>query len=103
MPLHADRAAMRAIEALVDGGAGLFEPGRHLPRLIPIAPSAVAEAWAPARRLRLARLIRALRAERQRGRAGHWTYDLNRHIALMQAYAAEKRAFAACRARNGNA
>jgi len=37
----------------------------------------------------LARLERALRAERNRARSGHWTYDLNRHIALRQAYLAE--------------
>ena len=37
----------------------------------------------------LVRLRRALRAERSRGRAGHWSYDLNRHIALKQAYEAE--------------
>ena len=37
------------------------------------------------------RLARALRSERSRGRGGHWTYDLNRHIALSQAYAAERR------------
>jgi hypothetical protein len=39
----------------------------------------------------VARLARALRAERQRGRAGHWSYDLNRHIALAQALDAERR------------
>jgi hypothetical protein len=43
------------------------------------------------RRNVLARIARALRAERNRGRAGHWTYDLNRHIALAQAYTAERR------------
>ena len=38
----------------------------------------------------LDRLERALRAERNRARSGHWTYDLNRHIALRQAYLAER-------------
>lgn len=33
----------------------------------------------------VARLTRRLRRERQRGLAGHWSYDLNRHIALKQA------------------
>ena len=33
--------------------------------------------------------MRSLRDERRRGQAGHWSYDLNRHIALAQAYAAE--------------
>ncbi|MEI2384614.1 hypothetical protein [Breoghania sp. JC706] len=41
-------------------------------------------------RLVVARLARALRGERRRGLAGHWTYDLNRHIALLQAYRAER-------------
>jgi len=31
------------------------------------------------------RLTRKLRRERQRGLARHWSYDLNRHIALKQA------------------
>ena len=36
----------------------------------------------------LKELERALRAER--ARAGHWTYDLARHIALLVAYRAEQ-------------
>ncbi|WP_453960670.1 hypothetical protein [Amorphus suaedae] len=41
------------------------------------------------RRAVIARLERALRAERRRGISGHWTYDLNRHLALKQALASE--------------
>lgn len=41
----------------------------------------------------LALLRRALRAERQRGLAGHWTYDLNRHERLRRAYRDELKAF----------
>lgn len=41
-------------------------------------------------RLRLlARLRTALRRERQRGRAGHWCYDLARHAQLLAAYRTE--------------
>jgi hypothetical protein len=36
-----------------------------------------------------------LRVERARGRAGHWTYDLNRHIGLLQAMKAEQERLAA--------
>ena len=36
----------------------------------------------------LKELERALRAER--ARAGHWTYDLSRHIALLVAHRAEQ-------------
>jgi hypothetical protein len=41
--------------------------------------------------LRLVALLRnALRAERCRARAGHWAYDLSRHLALMSALRAER-------------
>ena len=36
----------------------------------------------------IAQLSRAIRAERQLGASGHWSYDLNRHIALRQAFTA---------------
>ncbi|MBB5751712.1 hypothetical protein [Prosthecomicrobium pneumaticum] len=63
---------------------------KTLPRLLPIGPRELAEQGPEADRRIVARLARALRAERNRGRAGHWTYDLNRHIALHQAYLAER-------------
>jgi hypothetical protein len=71
-------------------GAELYRRERHLPRLIAITPSELADSSPAADRRIVARLARALRSERTRGRAGHWTYDLNRHIALHQAYAAER-------------
>jgi hypothetical protein len=40
-----------------------------------------------------ARMRRALRVERQRGIAGHWTYDLARHARLLRAYRAETTAY----------
>lgn len=39
----------------------------------------------------VAKLARALRAERRRGRAGHWTYDLARHAALLRIWTTERR------------
>lgn len=82
--------ASASIAAVVSTGASLYDRGRHLPRLIPLMPGEIDDARPTVRRAILARLARALRAERNRGRAGHWTYDLNRHIALKQAYAAER-------------
>jgi len=64
---------------------------RHLPRVLPVGPAELADGSIATRRKIVARLARALRGERNRGRAGHWTYDLNRHIALAQAYTAERR------------
>jgi hypothetical protein len=37
----------------------------------------------------LSRLKRALRAERRRGIAGHWAYDLARHVELLHVYRQE--------------
>lgn len=64
---------------------------RHLPRLIPMTCDQIADDTMETRRAILARLARALRVERSRSRAGHWTYDLNRHIGLRQAFEAERR------------
>lgn len=35
-------------------------------------------------------LLAALRRERRRGQSGHWSYDFNRHVGLLQAYTAER-------------
>lgn len=84
--------AWRAVEAVRTAGADGYERARHLPRLIPVGPDDVADE-SPAARMRiLLRLARALRSERVRARSGHWTYDVNRHLGLMQAYEAEARA-----------
>ncbi len=87
----AARGAAGALAPLIARGAETYQRLRHLPRLIPVSEAEVADDSPAARRSILARLARALRSERNRGRAGHWTYDLNRHIALAQAYAAERR------------
>ncbi len=81
----------RAAESLarqINVGSELYEKRKHLRRLLPLAPEDFADESRQTTRAILLHLARALRAER--GRAGHWTYDLNRHIALAQAYKAEK-------------
>lgn len=83
------RSAARAFDGVVRHGATLFERALYLPRVLPGFDEG--DLSAEARRRTLARLARALRMERQRGRAGHWSYDLNRHIALAQAYESERR------------
>jgi len=83
---HGRRARRGAPRA----GASAYERRRALPRLLPVTEVEVAANDAYAARALVARLARALRAERQRGRAGHWSYDLNRHIALAQALDAER-------------
>jgi hypothetical protein len=61
-----------------------------LPRLLPLIRRGERESEFAFTHTIVANLERAVRAERQRGRAGHWTYDLNRHAALNQALMAEK-------------
>jgi hypothetical protein len=79
---------IRAVRMLIDKGAGRYDPDRHLDRLLgghgiwnPPADDPAAT---------IARLKRALRSQRQLGRAGHWSYDLNRHFGLLQALKAER-------------
>jgi hypothetical protein len=87
---HMARAAAQSLQRVTAAGVEAYERGRHLARVLPVGPDEIADESEAARRRIVARLARALRAERSRGRAGHWTYDLNRHIALRQAYLAEK-------------
>jgi hypothetical protein len=47
----------------------------------------------------LAQLRQALRAERRRGLAGHWAYDLARHVELLRVYREELAAVAGSGAR----
>ena len=84
-----DEAAGSAFDTLITLGSEQYRRKQHLPRVLPIAGELLDAVSDTDRRALLARIARALRHERNRGRAGHWTYDLNRHIALAQAYAGE--------------
>jgi hypothetical protein len=97
MLLDISRAPIAASHAMRDALAGNepYDRQRHLPRILPVGPNELADESDAGRRRILARLTKALRGERSRGRAGHWTYDLNRHIALAQAFNAERRQTAA--------
>ena len=79
-----------AIKATVKAGVKHYDRIRHLPGLIGIGPDVLSGSEAIPKKAILARLNRALRAERQRAKSGHWAYDLNRHIALRQALIAER-------------
>ena len=69
-----------------------------LRRLLPLWPHEI-EDRSLAGQERICRLLRqALRHQRQRGVAGHWTYDVTRHAALVRVLAPELRRLAAMRA-----
>lgn len=66
-----------------------YERNRDLPALLALWPWEIDASGIAGQRRLVALLRRALRVERQRGIAGHWTYDLARHARLLQAYKAE--------------
>jgi len=65
-----DSAARRVFGPMVAAGAAVFLRARDLPKLA-LWPHELADESLKGRRLVLAKLRRALRAERRRGLAGH--------------------------------
>ena len=82
------KSRIRAMRLIIDKGACRYDRDRHLARLL----GGNSDLWRGAEgdpASTIARLKRALRSQRQLGRAGHWSYDLNRHFGLLQALKAE--------------
>lgn len=69
--------------------SGPYNRERDLPRLIRLWPDEVASDDPATLKQIVRKLHAALRAERQRGLSGHWTYDLARHSQLVCAYRTE--------------
>lgn len=67
-----------------------------LPSLIPLWPAELIDNSASRTRAIILKLTSALRAERRRGRQGHWTYNLNRHAALKRALQSEREYLQSC-------
>lgn len=62
----------------------------ELARLVPLWPAEIDDLSLRGRQRLVGTLERALLAERRRGRAGHWAYDLSRHSALLAAWRRER-------------
>jgi hypothetical protein len=82
-------AAKRIFGAMAAASAGAYIRSRDLPRFLALWPHEIDDRTAEGGHRMLAKLRRALRAERRRARAGHWSYDLNRHLGLLSAYKGE--------------
>ena len=67
-----------------------FQRETELPKLIGLWPSDLGDYSAEGTAKIIALLRWTLRQQRQRGRSGHWTYDLSRHIALHEALKVEE-------------
>ena len=63
-----------------------------LAKLLPMWPAELADRSLEGRRRIVQRLRRALREERKRGQAGHWTYRLARHAQLVRILSEESAA-----------
>jgi hypothetical protein len=70
-------------------GADAYLSSRDLPKLTAQWPHELEDDSQEGAFRVLAKLRRALRVERRRGLAGHWSYDLNRHLGLLSAYKGE--------------
>lgn len=80
-------------------GARDYNRARHLPALLALWPSECEDLSSEGTAIIIRRLETALQSERRRGRAQHWCYDLNRHIALVSALKGEQVHLAALKKR----
>jgi len=99
--LDAGRSARAGPQSHSDAGTRAYDCARDLPKLLPLWPREIASLNSADHARLLARLRKALRAERQRGLSGHWTYDLVRHAQLLRAYRAETAAYLRAAAASG--
>lgn len=72
--------------------ATAYDREHDLPRLIPLWPAELRDQSEAGQKNVLKKLEKALRAERQRGQTGHWSYDLDRHLGLVRAHKSESAA-----------
>lgn len=86
---HSSAAQSRIFGPAVAAGTGAYMRSRDLPKVLALWPKEIEDRTEAGRRHLLAKLRHALRAERRRARAGHWSYDLNRHLGLLSAYRGE--------------
>jgi hypothetical protein len=71
-------------------GAATYSRARDLPKLFALPPDEIEDDGACATERIIARLVARVRAQALLGRRRHWSYDLNRHLALLAALKAER-------------
>ncbi len=81
-------AAREALGAALAGCAAAYDRATALRRFYRLSEETIRSETPEAAQAVVREIERALR--RERGRAGHWTYDLNRHIGLLVALRAER-------------
>ena len=97
---NSGRSTRRRFQSHSDVDSHAYDRARDLPKLLPLWPLKIVTSKTADHAGLLARLRKALRAERQRGASGHWTYDLARHAQRLRAYRAEAAAYLRTTARS---
>lgn len=93
--------AKSALNTAIDAGLSGYNRGLALSSLPRLSAETIRSETEDAAKRVVQEIERALR--RERARVGHWTYDLNRHIALHVAYRAETARLERLRARDASA
>ena len=93
--------AKSALNTAIDASLSGYNRRLALSRLPRLSIETILDETEDAAKRVVQEIERALR--RERARAGHWTYDLNRHIALHVAHRAETARLAQLRARDATA
>ena len=71
-------------------GKNLYDRKRDLPELLALWPFELEDESPKAQAAMICKLKTAIRHERQKGQTGHWSYNLQRHHALLKALQVEQ-------------
>jgi hypothetical protein len=84
------RLTQRVFGPMIAAGAAGYSRARDLPKLLALPPDQIEDAGASGTEAIVAKLSARVRAQALLGRRRHWSYDLNRHLALLAALKAER-------------
>ena len=94
-------SAKQALESAITASLAAYDRHAILARLHRLSSETIRSQTVNAAKQVVEEIERAMR--RERARSGHWTYDLNHHIALHVAHRAETARLAGLRARDASA
>jgi hypothetical protein len=80
----------RVFAPMIASGAASYVRARDLPKLFGLSPDHFADASVAGTERIVTKLVALARAQHRLGRRRHWSYDLNRHLAVLTALKAER-------------
>ncbi len=81
---------MRCRNQAIADAAAHYDRGRDLPKILGATAEEFADVSIKDQRNRVGRLLRLARNSARSGRAGHWSFDPKRHVAILGALRAEQ-------------